>query len=199
MKIKVTLTKETNAQRHKAPLGAVVVLDVEKYLRGVLPCLMDMQRAPMQAKCALAIAARSYAVRMALDGVTVEDGSNYQPYDAALAEHPPAGCAAALEATRGRVLTYAGHVIQANYCAANGGQTRRSSDVWKCKLPYYEARADPWDDEGRHLAAIRKKPLKVGHGVGLSLAGAEYAASIGEGCADILRFYYPGAEITVMK
>lgn len=194
MKVKVKLTKAANAQRHKAPLDAVVVMDVERYLHGVLPAILDGTRAPAPEKCALAIAVRTYAVRHALDGEAVSDAADGFPYAAAITV--AAGFADAIERTRGQVLAFGGCVIHAHYCRSNGGRTRRSRDVWPCNLPYYKARADPWDAEGQRMAAARNAAAKPGHGVGLSLAGAEYAAMLGESYADILAFYYPGTVIT---
>jgi hypothetical protein len=112
-----------------------------------------------------------------------------QSYNASKIAKSPKS-AAAVEATRGQVLTYGGKVIQCYYSNSNGGETKRTDQVWSAKLPYYQNVPDPWD-----TAARVGKDIKPSHGVGLSQVGAEYAAKQGVSCAEILAFYYPGAVI----
>ena len=194
MQISLKLTRQENAKHHKASTGGVIKLDIEEYLKGVLPAEIYESRTPMQAKCAQAVAARTYALRMALDGVTITDTPNHQSYKAALAATSPS-CAEAVERTRGLVLMYDAQAIRCYYSNSNGGTTKRTDEVWSAKLPYYQHRADPWDTAARNAAAAQGKTIKASHGVGLSQVGAEYAARLGEDFADILAFYYPGATV----
>lgn len=194
MQISLKLTRQENAKHHKVSTGSVVKLDIEEYLKGVLPAEIYESRTPMQAKCAQAVAARTYALRKALDGATITDTPNHQSYKAALAAASPNSCEA-VERTRGLVLMYDGQVIQCYYSNSNGGTTKRTDEVWSAKLPYYQSRADPWDTAARSAAAAQGKTIKASHGVGLSQVGAEYAARLGEDFADILAFYYPGATV----
>lgn len=195
MRVKVVMTRDENARRHGVRPGVSVALDVEEYIKGVLPAEICESRTPMQAKCALAIVARTYAMRKALDGNMLADMPGIIGYRAALASRAP-NCTKAVERTRGLVLAYDGQLIHAHFCNSNGGSTKPADEIWPASLPYYEARADPWDIEARHILAGRGEKVRPGHGVGLSLVGAEYAARLGEDYADILGFYYPGTVIT---
>lgn len=194
MQIRIRLTREDNAQRHGVSVGSVIALDVETYLKGVLPAEIYESRTPREAKKAQAIAARTYAYRAALDGGTLSDTPASQSYRAALADTSPL-CCEAVDDTRAQVLTYCGEIIRCYYSRSNGGQTKRTDQVWAAKLPYYKARADPWDKAACAEAAAQGKTIKASHGVGLSQVGAEYAARLGENAADILAFYYPYTEI----
>lgn len=147
---------------------------------------------------AQAIAARTYAIRKHYDAVIMDDTSNYQAYRAALADSSPRSVNA-VRNTAGQVLMYEGQVIQAYYSNSNGGQTKRTDQVWSAKLPYYKSRDDPWDRAARAMLEAQGKTVKVSHGVGLSQIGADYAAQIGEDCEDILAFYYPGAVVAVCE
>ena len=116
-------------------------LHIEDYLRGVVPLEMGRRVAGEEAAVAAqAVAARSYAhVRMAgaqtrpYDLVaTVQD----QVYGGADAELPIAD--AAVWATRGLVLTYAGRAVNAPYHSTCGGSTAEVSEVW------YRSRDEPY-------------------------------------------------------
>ena len=65
MKIRIRLTREDNAQRHGVSVGSVIALDVESYLKGVLPAEIYESRTPREAKKAQAIAAHLTAARSA--------------------------------------------------------------------------------------------------------------------------------------
>jgi len=116
-------------------------LHVEDYLRGVVPLEIG-RRIPGEeaAVAAQAVAARSYAyVRMTgatarpYDLVaTVQD----QVYGGADAETPIAD--AAVWATRGLVLTYAGRLVNAPYHSTCGGSTAEVTEVW------YRSRDEPY-------------------------------------------------------
>ena len=116
-------------------------LHLEDYLRGVVPLEIGRRVAGEEAAVAAqAVAARSYAhVRMAgaeprpYDLVaTVQD----QVYGGADAELPIAD--AAVWATRGLVLTYAGRAVNAPYHSTCGGSTAEVSEVW------YRSRNEPY-------------------------------------------------------
>jgi stage II sporulation protein D len=116
-------------------------LHIEDYLRGVVPLEIGRRVAGEEAAVAAqAVAARSYAhVRTAgaqarpYDLVaTVQD----QVYGGADAELPIAD--AAVWATRGLVLTYAGRAVNAPYHSTCGGSTAEVSEVW------YRSRNEPY-------------------------------------------------------
>ena len=116
-------------------------LHVEDYLRGVVPLEIG-RRIPGEeaAVAAQAVAARSYAyVRMTGGAArpydlvaTVQD----QVYGGANAETAIAD--AAIWATRGLVLTYAGRMVNAPYHSTCGGSTAEVSEVW------YRSRDEPY-------------------------------------------------------
>ncbi|MFO8232055.1 MAG: SpoIID/LytB domain-containing protein [Longimonas sp.] len=59
---------------------------------------------------------------------------------------------AATEATRGEVLTYQSHLIEAVYFSSSGGHTANNEDVWDASetLPYLRGRNDPYDSASPH-------------------------------------------------
>lgn len=189
MDINVKMTRQENLQYHGVAKGVVVRLNIEKYLLGVLPAEIYESRTPREALLAQAIAARTYAVRKAKAGATIDDTTTYQAYRASLIAKSPR-CTQAVKDTVGQVLYYKNALIECYYSNSNGGQTKRTDQVWSKPLPYYVNRADPWD-----IAARAGKTVKAGHGVGMSQVGAEYAAGIGVSCLSILDFYYPGTVV----
>lgn len=98
--------------------------------------------------------------------------------------------AAAAQMTQGFVLAWGGALIRARLVSSNGGHTLADGG-----LPYYRVRADPWDDAGRRAEAAQGRAVRIVRGPGLSIIGAAYAAHMGEDAADILAFYFPGAQI----
>ena len=116
-------------------------LHVEDYLRGVVPLEIGRRVAGEEAAVAAqAVAARSYAYVRMTGGqarpydlvATVQD----QVYGGADAETPIAD--AAVWATRGLVLTYAGRAVNAPYHSTCGGSTAEVSEVW------YRSRDEPY-------------------------------------------------------
>jgi stage II sporulation protein D len=121
-------------------LLAVNHLPLEQYLRGVVPLEIGPRRADEQAAVeAQAVAARSYTVvrlgRAAdrpwdLRGTTAD-----QVYGGVDAERPESD--AAIAATAGLVLTYAGRVVDAPYSAACGGATAAGHEAFRgAPTPY---------------------------------------------------------------
>jgi stage II sporulation protein D len=126
---------------HPSDTGLVVVnvLDVEDYLRGVVPLEIGVTRdfSEQAAVEAQAVAARSYTwVRLsavqasgratAFDMVaTVSD----QVYGGADAERE--GTDRAVFATAGQVLKFAGRVVDAPYSSTCGGETAAPEEVWR--------------------------------------------------------------------
>ena len=80
---------------------------------------------PMEAMKAQAIAARTYALKnrgkFAWDGFDLDDTTRSEGYDGWDGETP--GSDAAVDATRGLVLTYHGALIDAPYSTDSGGMT----------------------------------------------------------------------------
>jgi stage II sporulation protein D len=110
--------------------GQIVnVVDLEQYLYSVVPHEMSSRWAPAALQ-AQSICARTYVLqrsdpRRAYDLVPSELN---QVYEGILGESP-AGIAA-VDATAGQVLTFAGESAQIAYSSSCGGHTEASADAW---------------------------------------------------------------------
>lgn len=129
--------------RYVATDTAVVVvnvLPVDDYLRGVVPLEIGPRKPNETAAVeAQAIAARSYTVVRALEGVMrpwdLVARATDQVYGGMDAELPVSD--AAVAATSGLVLAYGGQAVRAPYHSTCGGSTAAPSDVW-------QGSTDPW-------------------------------------------------------
>jgi stage II sporulation protein D len=129
-------TPETSDQIGK--MSVFNEIDIEDYLKGVLPGEMGQRNADeIEALKAQAIAARTYAIWKLSDGNsshlknTIED----QVYLGASAEMPLH--TSAVEATSGMVMAYHGRAISAYYFAVCGGSTISREKAWGGeKVPY---------------------------------------------------------------
>lgn len=127
--------------------GALQVIDVvglEAYILGVVPGEMPAEW-PAAALEAQAVAARSYALASLVKNRPFDlyADPRSQVYYGVGAESP--ATTAAVQATRGQVLTYGGKVATAFYYSSSGGRTASSQDVFGLPIPYLLARDDPWD------------------------------------------------------
>jgi stage II sporulation protein D len=120
---------------------AINVLDLESYLRGVVPAEMQANW-PLEALKAQAVAARSYTL------VNVDHEASYdicattdcQVYQGAESEHPRSDLAVA--ETTGLVLTYGGTFARTYYHSDSGGVIASAAEVWGTALPYLQAFQD---------------------------------------------------------
>ena len=186
MNIRVRLTKADNYNHYGLKYGEVKTLDLEEYLRGVVPseCYTTWSQNTLKAQ---AVAARSYAIALmkrASGSYDVEDNTSYQSFNI---KNKVASTTQAVDATAGEVLTYNNAVAETVYSASNGGRCRSAAEVGWYATPYLISKDDPW------TKATGK--AKDGHGVGLSQWGASYAGSINISYTDILAFYYPGTTL----
>lgn len=132
-------------------LVAINELPVEEYLYGVVPSEMPVSFG-LEALKAQALAARTYALRAALNNKNMDfdlaptDASQvYGGYDA---ESPMAN--RAVQETAGEVITYQGQLIDAVFFSSSGGFTDNSEDVWKNYVPYLRWKEDPYDKNDKH-------------------------------------------------
>jgi stage II sporulation protein D len=124
---------EIICSREAGSFTAINELDVESYLKGVLPAEMG-ERSPeeYEALKAQAVAARTYAL-FKLENQEGEDrylhatilDQVYEGFDSEMQLSNRA-----VEETRGQVLTYRGQLICAYYHAICGGSTEDISAVW---------------------------------------------------------------------
>jgi len=130
-------------------LEAVNVVDLESYLQGVVPREMPSRwgdRAPAALR-AQAIAARSYAVATlkSRGDFDLYPDERSQVYGGVRAEDPRT--TAAVRATGGQVLTYAGKIITAFFFSSSGGRTEDVRNVFTSygPAPYLVSVPDPFD------------------------------------------------------
>ncbi len=142
-------------------LRVVNVVNLEDYLKGVLPCELGPVSLPiLEAAKAQAIAARSYALSHA-KGLW---GDSYH-HEATQADQVYGGVGAeselatrAVEETRGLVATYRGEPIEAKYSSTCGGWTSSVEDCWGTEpLPYLTSVYD-----GRQGIFTRGEPFCQG-------------------------------------
>lgn len=120
-------------------LTVVNRLNVEEYLYAVVPSEMS-SKWPAAALAAQAIAARTYTFAnlgsYESRGFDLLSSVSSQAYDGVTAETKAA--IEAVNATRGRILTYTGKPIAAFFNGNNGGFTVNSLDLWGFKAPYLQ-------------------------------------------------------------
>ena len=125
-------------------LQVIDVVGLDAYILGVVPGEMPKEW-PAAALQAQAVAARSYALASLVKNRDFDlyADPRSQMYYGVAAESP--ATTAAVQATRGQILTYAGKTVTAFYYSSSGGRTAASADVFGLQVPYLQARDDPWD------------------------------------------------------
>ena len=118
-------------------LLAINYVDLEQYLYSVLGGEMPTSW-PLEAIQAQAVAARSYALykrqRAASALFDLENNTTWQVYRGLASESQSTH--AAVDTTRGQVLTYNGQIIEAVFHSSSGGHTENVEDIWSQPLPY---------------------------------------------------------------
>ena len=165
-------------------------LPVESYLKGIAE---TSNISPQEFQRTLIVAARTYAMyhvsrqtKHAAKGFTV-DATNDQVYRGYMVEMRAPNIAAAVDATRGQIVTYQGRLAITPYFSRSDGRTRSWGEVWAGgeNWPWLVSVPVPWD-QGRTL---------WGHGVGMSASGALGMANDGRKYDEILRYFYTGIEL----
>ncbi|MCG5102696.1 stage II sporulation protein D [Oceanobacillus alkalisoli] len=166
-----TITNESQEANQKAISVAVmrtkadVVEDVslEDYIVGVVAAEMPATF-EIEALKAQALAARTYTVNHLLandeDSYDITDTVQHQVYKNSEELKQQWGSAyednmqkikAAVEATRGEILTYEDDPIMPAYFSMSNGYTENSEDYWENELPYLRSVPSPWDLENPKL------------------------------------------------
>ena len=162
------------------PNGSVVTMDMDEYLKGVVPAEADPEW-NMDALEAQAVAARCYAATAhKYPNADVDTTTRSQVWTSA---HDPR-TDLAVEATHGVAALYQGEVIEAYYFSHCNGHTRNSEDVWGDALPYCRGVSCPCGNT-----------TMSGHGVGMCQEGAQVLAKAGWDYRDILKHYYSGVTV----
>lgn len=170
-------------------LNVINKLNIEDYIRGVVPCEMPSSW-NYEAHKAQAIAARSYALanlgKRASQGYDLKDTPEDQAYGGATSEKINTN--RAVKDSEGIVMIYDLKIIPAYYSASAGGQTKNAGDVWTRDLPYIKS--VPSYDRG-----IKKN----GHGIGMSQHGANNLANSGYNAYQILHHFYKNIKFARIK
>ena len=187
--------------RHSTKLESswlINILPMDDYLAGLIE---QGEYAPWESLKASVITFRSYAVAVQsrirkknlepfdLASSTTRTPSyftRHQFYVGVRRDYQGGRLRAAIEETRGRVITFEGAAIEAVYFSQAGGRTY----TW----------ADTWGPPGRAWAIGVDDPIsadwtQIGHGVGMPLRSANALASQGYAAEQILKKYYSGVEL----
>ena len=117
-------------------LTVINVVDIETYLRGVVPSEMPYTY-PLAALQAQAVAARGQAIMKASrheeEGFGLCRGPHCQVYGGATSESPATD--EAVSSTRGEVLVYEGQLADTLYSSNCGGHTANNEDYWSEAMP----------------------------------------------------------------
>ncbi|MBC5806263.1 MAG: hypothetical protein DLM53_12625 [Candidatus Eremiobacter antarcticus] len=131
-------------REHENSISVINALQLEQYLYSVVGSEIGANT-PSAALQAQAIAARTYAVAHLGNhedlGFDLRAGDQDQAYNGVVAESMPV--VDAVDATRGVVMIYRGHVAQAYYSACDGGFTS-DGNALSDPQPYLQAVKDPY-------------------------------------------------------
>ncbi len=131
-------------------LTLINILDLEKYLYGVVPYEIEAD-APMEAIKAQAVAARTYAYRnmssstyqkWGFDMVDTVKSQVYRGYDGERSTTNRA-----VDETKGKKMMYNGKLAQVFYFASSGGMTANIKEVWGGEIEYLLPVSDPYESE----------------------------------------------------
>lgn len=136
-------------------------VDVEAYLSGMAEVPSTWPAAAVQAQ---SIAARTYALRAMASRGELCDSERCQVYVGTAKETP--GQSAAVQATRGQVVTYAGRLAATFYSASGGGVSANIEEGFGSgyDIPYLQAR--PYATENTKAWALDLALADVGQRLG---------------------------------
>lgn len=131
-------------------LTLINILDIEKYLYGVVPYEIEPD-APLEAIKAQAVAARTYAYRnigssiyqkWGYDMLDTVKSQVYKGYDGERTTTNQA-----VDETKGKKMLYNGKLAQVFYFASSGGMTANVKEVWGGTIEYLLSVPDPYESE----------------------------------------------------
>ena len=124
-------------------LTAVNYVNVDDYLYSVVGSEMPSSW-PQEALRSQAVAARSYALyqQHKASGKPFDLNSNQSSQVYKGLEGEAASTQSAVDATRGKILTHGGSVIEAVFHSSSGGHTENSEHVWSKAVPYLKGVPD---------------------------------------------------------
>lgn len=148
-------------RRTERGLVAINELPIDEYLYGVMR--MEVSPAwPVESLKAQAVAARTLAIssiggRFAREGYDVRDTVDSQVYGGLAGEDPRTN--AAVDATRGLVITHRGQIVFSPFHADSGGRTEHSELVWGTAMPHLRSVDDPFVAGAPYERWLRQLPL----------------------------------------
>lgn len=164
-------------------------LPIEYYLKGIAE---TSDVSPMEFQKTLLVAARTYAMYHVERGTKhadeyyIVDAKYDQVYRGYGQEARSPSIVAAVEQTKGIVVSYNGKIAITPYFSRSDGRTRTWSEVWGGTVEWCIGVPVP-QDIGKTL---------WGHGVGMSASGAlTMAAKEGKTYDQILKYFYTGIEL----
>lgn len=132
-------------------ITAINVIDLERYLYGVIPSEM-IPSWPIEALKAQAVAARNYALyyidivsKYPKEEYDLCDTTNSQVYKGYNIEH--ANTTMAVNETIGKVVYYNNSIIPTYFFSTSGGHTENSENVWTGTVPYLKGVSDIYETE----------------------------------------------------
>lgn len=148
---------------------------LEQYVIGVVASEMPASY-EMEALKAQSLAARTYIVNYLLEGdfnlpkgAEVTDTVHNQVYkdDAQLKKvwgsdynWKMAKIKKAVEQTKGQIITYQNHPIDAQFFSTSNGYTENAGDVWQNPLPYLKSVPSPWDRNSPKFISTETMPVE---------------------------------------
>jgi len=153
-------------------LNVINAVPIDQYLKGVIPNESPASW-PQAALRAQAVAARSYALSVQVEGngFDLYDTVASQVYEGMSSE--AASTNAAAEATKGEVLEYGGKIAETFFSACSGGHTESVQNVFfGPAVPYLVGVDDPYDHYcPLHTWTLRFSGSEISSKLGGFLAG----------------------------
>lgn len=139
---------------------AINVVDVEEYLRGVVPAEMPASWPPEALK-AQAIIARTYAVARLSPAAPYDlcATEQCQVYGGLARENPATDLA--VQNTRAQVVSFGGKLAKTFFSSDSGGFTASAGEVWGSDLPYLVAQPDPASRSPKSAWTVNQPLTKV--------------------------------------
>lgn len=165
--------------------GSKTEMNLDAYLVGVV--LAEMPASfETEALKAQAVAARTYTLKALKTGGKHGDGSVCTKASCCQAYMTEADYSArggtqeavdkirsAVTSTSGRVLTFAGELIEATYFSCSGGTTEDAAAVWGVDFPYLQSVSSPGEENAVHyMDTVSFTPREFQNALGVILSGS---------------------------
>ena len=154
--VQITVSEPEQPVIYVLTENGVEEMILKEYIAGVV--LGEMPSGfELEAKKAQAVAARTYALRVAAgkrhDGAVCTDSGccqNFRNPGSVVDTQAVMAARDAAEQTEGIVLTYQGKLIDATYFSCSGGVTEDAVAVWGADIPYLQSVESPGEEYAVH-------------------------------------------------